>query len=63
MKSKICPYSRHCHDSGNCETCDFEKAFINLSNKINRLRTKNKSLQEENQRLKDRLEILTNPNF
>lgn len=63
MKSKVCPYRRVCRDSGNCETCDFGKAFINLSNKIKRLKTENESLQKENEKLKDRLEILTNPNF
>jgi hypothetical protein len=63
MKSKVCPYRRLCCDSGNCETCDFGKAFINLSNKIKSLKAKNKLLQEENEKLKDKLEILTNPNF
>ena len=63
MKSKICPYRRVCHDSGICEVCDFEKAFINLSDKIKRLKTKNELLKEENQKLKDRIEILTNPSF
>lgn len=63
MKSRICPCRQHCRDSGNCEFCYFEKAFANLSNKIKRLKTKNEALQEENQQLKDRIEILTNPNF
>lgn len=63
MKSKICPYRRHCRDSGTCETCDFGKAFANFSEKIKRLKAKNEVLQEENQQLKDRLETLTNPNF
>lgn len=63
MKSRICPYRRHCHDSGTCETCDFGKAFINLSDKIKNLKTENKALKEENDRLKERIEILTNPNF
>ena len=63
MKSRICPYRKVCRDSGTCETCDFEKAFINLSNKIKRLKSKNELLQAENQELKDRLEALTNPNF
>lgn len=63
MKSKICPYRRVCRDSGICEVCDFGKAFINLSDKIKRLKTKNELLKEENQKLKDRLETLTNLNF
>lgn len=57
MKSRVCPYRRHCRDSGTCETCDFGKAFESLFNKIKRLKSKNKSLEEENQKLKDKLEI------
>ena len=63
MKSRLCPYRSHCHDAGECETCDFEKAFVNLNNKIKRLKSKNQSLQEENERLKARIDVLTNPNF
>lgn len=63
MKSRICPYRRHCRDSGICETCDFGKAFAKLSDKNKKLSIKNKALQEEIQNLKDKLEILTNPNF
>ena len=63
MKSKFCPRRRICYGVGTCETCDFEKAFLNLANKIKRLKSKNELLQAENQELKDRLEALTNPNF
>ena len=63
MKSRICPYRKICRDGGACETCDFGKAFIKLSNKIKKLKSENEMLQVENQELKDRLEILTNPNF
>lgn len=63
MKSRICPYRRHCRDSGSCETCDFGKAFKSLSDKNKSLKVKNELLEEENQKLKDRIEILTNPNF
>jgi hypothetical protein len=63
MKSRVCPIRRHCRDSGICETCDFGKAFKSLSDKNKRLKVKNELLEEENQKLKDRIEILTNPNF
>ena len=63
MKSRICPCRKLCCSSRDCEICDFGKAFANLSDKIKRLKAKNKALQEENQQLKDRIEILTNPNF
>lgn len=63
MKSRICPYRRHCRDTGTCETCDFGKAFENLSAKIKRLKAKNEALREENENLKNRIETLTNPNF
>ena len=63
MKSRNCPYRRHCRDSGTCETCDFGKAFANLSDKIKKLKAKNEALQVENQKLKDRIEVLTHPNF
>lgn len=63
MKSRNCPYRRHCRDSGTCETCDFGKAFAKLSDKNKRLTAKNKALQEENEKLKERIETLENPNF
>ena len=63
MKSKLCPYRKHCHYSGSCETCDFGKAFENLSKKINMLKEKNKALQAENEALKNKIDILENPNF
>lgn len=63
MKSRICPARRYCHDSGTCETCEFGKAFISLCNKNRKLKEKNKALLKENERLKDRIDILTNPNF
>lgn len=63
MKSRICPYRRHCHSSGACETCDFGKAFINLSEKNKKLKEQNKALAEENERLKEKIDILLDPNF
>lgn len=70
MKSKICPYRRHCHDVFNCETCDFGKAFEKLSEKIKRLKKKNEALRAENEallavnvELNSKIEILKNPNF
>ncbi|MBQ8497823.1 MAG: hypothetical protein IJ489_10280 [Clostridia bacterium] len=63
MKSRICPYRQHCCDSGGCETCDFGKAFENLSKKIKKLKAKNEALQAENEELKTKIDILENPNF
>lgn len=63
MKSRICPYRRHCQSAGTCETCDFGKAFENLSNKIKRLKDKNRRLEEENEKLKERIDTLLYPNF
>ncbi len=63
MKCSLCPYKQHCHDAGNCEECDFGKAFEGLRKNLKRLKAKNKDLREENERLKDKIEILTNPNF
>ena len=63
MKSRTCPYRRHCLDRGICETCDFGKAFTNLYSKIKRLKAKNEALRAENEKLKDRIEVLTNPDF
>lgn len=63
MKSRICPYRRHCHSSGTCETCDFGKTFISLCEKNKKLKERNKALAEENAELKRKLDILTNPNF
>lgn len=55
-KSKICPYRRHCHSAGDCEPCDFGKAFENLSKKIRRLKEKNRQLTEENEELREDIE-------
>ena len=63
MKSKLCPYRRHCHDVSNCETRDFGNEFENLSKKIKRLKEKNEALKAENEELKAKIEILKNPNF
>jgi predicted RNase H-like nuclease (RuvC/YqgF family) len=63
MKSRTCPYKKHCHSSGDCENCDFGKAFENLSKKIKRLKDKNKALQAENEELKTKIEVLENPDF
>lgn len=63
MVCKICPVKRTCFDKGLCETCDFGKAFDGLVKRTDRLKAKNKLLQEENRELKDRLETITNPDF
>lgn len=63
MKSKICPYRKHCHDVGICEDCDYGKTFEKLNKKIKKLETKNGALRAENKELKNRIEVLMNPNF
>ena len=62
-KSRLCPYRRHCHSAGDCENCDFGKAFENLNKKIKSLKEKNESLQNENKALKERIEVLLHPDF
>ena len=52
MKSKICPYRRHCHGAGDCQECDFGRDFEKLSEKTRRLKDKNRRLIEENEKLK-----------
>lgn len=61
MKSRTCPYRRHCHNAGDCETCDFGKAFEKLSGKIRRLKEKNRRLTEENALLRGRIDALDDP--
>lgn len=63
MKSRHCPCRNNCHDAGSCETCDFGKAFENMNKKIKRLKDKNKALEEENCRLKNRIDALEAPDF
>ena len=55
MVCRACPIRRHCWDKGNCGTCDFGKAFINLNEKINKLKEKNQALEKENEKLKEEL--------
>ena len=63
MKSRVCPYRQHCRDSGDCETCDFGKAFEKQLKKIKSLKEKNRVLRSENEELEKKIEILKNPNF
>jgi cell division protein FtsB len=63
MKSKLCPYKKHCHSAGDCENCDFGKAFVGLQKRITRLKNENESLKAENKYLKNRIEDITNPCF
>lgn len=63
MVCKLCPTRKHCWDKGNCEDCDFGKAFENLNAKNKRLKAKNEALEAENKKLKERIEILLHPNF
>ena len=63
MTCKLCPAKKHCWDKGNCEECDFSKAFEGLDKKIKQLKAKNKDLQAQNEILKKRIDIITNHNF
>ena len=69
-KCKLCPTRKHCWDAGNCEECDFGKAFYGLQRKIDRLKKKNEELVALNDQLRrdvaeleSRINIITNPNF
>jgi len=63
MKSKTCPYKNNCHDSGSCESCDFEKVYASLRKRIVRLKAKNRRLEAENRELRERLKTLSHPDF
>ena len=63
MKSRSCPYRRFCHDAGECESCDFEKAFSNLGRKIKKLKEENAKLRDENDELKRTIDMLRDPHF
>ena len=63
MVCKLCPARRHCWDKGNCEDCDFGKAYIGLDKKVKQLKAKNKKLQVENEELKKRIDYLLSPEF
>ncbi len=53
MVCKLCPTRKHCWDKGNCQECDYGKAFEKLNRKIKRLKAKNEALKKENEELKD----------
>ena len=57
-KSKLCPYRNHCHSAGECENCDFGKAFEALGKKIERLKKKNNKLEYENRCLCNEIDNL-----
>lgn len=63
MVCKLCPTRKHCWDKGNCETCDFGKAFEGLNSKNKKLKAKVEALEAENEELKERINTLLNPNF
>ena len=63
MVCKVCPARRHCWDKGNCQDCEFGKAYNSLSDKIKRLKGKNAALEAENTRLKESLEAVLHPDF
>lgn len=49
---KSCPARRHCWDKGECQDCDFGKAYGKLERKIKRLEKKVKELRAENEEMK-----------
>ena len=63
MVCKLCPSRRHCWDKGNCQNCEYGKAFNGLDAKNKRLKAKYEALEAENKELKERLSTLLNPNF
>lgn len=65
MKNRRCPYHNHCldYECGACEVCDMGNHILKLHRKIDRLKTKNKKLEAENQELKERIDTLLHPNF
>ena len=63
MVCKQCPVRKHCWDKGNCQDCEFGKAYIGLTKKIERLRQKNEALEKANKEMQNRIDTLTNPNF
>lgn len=48
MKSKLCPYKKHCHSAGDCETCDYEKVYKRCKRKIARQQAEIERLTNEN---------------
>ena len=63
MKSTICPYRRHCLDSGACETCDHGIAYEKLSKKVGKLKRENELLKNKIDYLNTLVDVLKNPNF
>lgn len=63
MTCKSCPSRKFCWDKGNCESCEFGKAFERCNKKINKLKAKNKALVTENKELKNRLDIILKHDF
>lgn len=53
MKCKLCPYKKFCHSSGDCENCDFGKAFEKLNKKLKNTKAENEKLKAEVERLKN----------
>lgn len=69
-KCRLCPSRKHCWDVGNCEECEFGKAYYALQRKIRRLEKKNAELIALNNQLRadvveleEKNNIITNPNF
>ena len=56
---KLCPARSHCWDKGECQDCDFGKAYSKLERKIKRLEKKVASLREENEKLRAENEKLS----
>ena len=63
MTCRVCPARKFCFDKGDCDDCDFGKAFESLNKKNKRLKEKNKALEAENKELKERIETILHPDF
>ena len=63
MVCKLCPERKRCWDKGNCESCEFGKAYNGLFEKNKRLKAKNEKLEKENKELNKRIDDLLHPDF
>lgn len=65
MKNRRCPARVCCIDynCNACETCATGNLILKLLGKNKRLKAKNDALQEENAKLKERIETLLHPDF
>lgn len=55
MTCRLCPTRKYCWDKGNCEGCEYGKAFEGYNKKLKYLKTENETLKAENEKLKQQL--------